>query len=413
MHFVEATVAIMVCDGQQGLQPLDLTLGEWLRKNCKIPMYLAVNKCESERLGISQAQEFWSLGLGAPYPVSGIHGTGLGDLLDEITTKHMTKVHNVIKENATNIAFIGRPNVGKSSLFNHYYGGARSIVSDIAGTTRDAVDALIVRKNSTYKIIDTGKFDSLFDYVTYMLASNYICFLCSAGIRRKPKVEYGAEFFMVNRAFKAIKRSDIVVLILDAVDGIVDQDRILAERIHEEGRSCIIALNKWDLVPQKDDKTYLKAIDNIRIALPILKWAEVILVSAVTGQRTDKLLEAVDRAIIQYRRRIPTAILNQIVQEAVNWLAPVRATVSYHNTIIILEVYTNNVNMFAIQPNIGSRSGRIYYTMQISVSPPTLVFFCNDPDLFNDVSKATYSHYSLLKYQLTNIMMNCRIIKSF
>lgn len=128
---------------------------------------------------------------------------------------------------------------------------------------------------------------------------------------------------MVNRAFKAIKRSDIVVLILDAVDGIVDQDRILAERIHEEGRSCIIALNKWDLVPQKDDKTYLKAIDNIRIALPILKWAEVILISAVTGQRTDKLLEAVDRAIVQYRRRIPTAILNTIVQEAVNWLAPV------------------------------------------------------------------------------------------
>lgn len=150
----------MVCDGQQGLQPLDLTLGEWLRKNCKIPMYLAVNKCESERLGNLQAQEFWSLGLGAPYPVSGIHGTGVSDLLDEITTKHMMKVHNVIKENATNIAFIGRPNVGKSSLFNHYFGGARSIVSDIAGTTRDTVDAVISRKNSTYRIIDTGIFHS-------------------------------------------------------------------------------------------------------------------------------------------------------------------------------------------------------------------------------------------------------------
>jgi GTP-binding protein len=154
--YIESNVAIMVCDGQQGLQPLDIMLVDWLRKNCKIPIYVAVNKCESERLGNIQAQEFWSLGLGNPYPISSIHGTGIGDLLDDITSKHMEKVHNVIKENATNIAFIGRPNVGKSSLFNHYYGSARSIVSNIAGTTRDAVDAIISRHNSTYRIIDTG-----------------------------------------------------------------------------------------------------------------------------------------------------------------------------------------------------------------------------------------------------------------
>jgi GTP-binding protein len=247
----EANVAIIVCDGQQGVQPLDLILTEWMRKNCKIPIFVAVNKCESERLGMSQAQEFWSLGLGQPYPVSAIHGVGLIDLLDDITSKHLKKVHNIIPENATNIAFIGRPNVGKSSLFNNLYGSNRAIVSNIAGTTRDAVDAIITRKNNTYRIIDT------------------------AGIRRKPKVEYGAEFFMVNRAFKAIKRSDVVVLLLDAIDGIVEQDRVLAERIHQEGRSCIIALNKWDLIPSKDDRTYLKAIENIRNALPILKWAEV------------------------------------------------------------------------------------------------------------------------------------------
>lgn len=252
----EATVAVIVCDGQQGLQPLDSILGDWLRKNCKVPLYVAVNKCESDRTGIAQAQDFWALGLGTPYPVSAIHGVGLSDLLDELTTKHMTKVHRVIGENATNVALIGRPNVGKSSLLNCLYGSPRSIVSDIAGTTRDMVDVLITRRNSSYRVIDT------------------------AGIRRKPKVEYGAEFFMVNRAFKAIRRSDVVILLLDAVDGIVDQDRILAERIHKEGRSCIIALNKWDLVPDKDDKTYLKAIENIRNALPILKWAEVITTTA-------------------------------------------------------------------------------------------------------------------------------------
>lgn len=247
----EATVAVMVCDGQQGLQPLDSILGDWLRKNCKVPLYVAVNKCESDRTGIAQAQDFWALGLGTPFPVSAIHGVGLSDLLDELTVKNMAKVHRVIGENATNVALIGRPNVGKSSLLNCLYGSPRSIVSDIAGTTRDMVDVLIQRRNSSYRVIDT------------------------AGIRRKPKVEYGAEFFMVNRAFKAIRRSDVVILLLDAVDGIVDQDRILAERIHKEGRSCIIALNKWDLVPEKDDRTYLKAIENIRNALPILKWAEV------------------------------------------------------------------------------------------------------------------------------------------
>ena len=251
LAITEASVVIIVCDGQVGVQPLDQSLADWLRKHCKLPIYVAVNKCESERMGIAQAQDFWSLGFGSPYPLSAIHGTGISDLLDEVTTKHLPKVQNVLPENATNVAFIGRPNVGKSSLFNNLYGSARAIVSNIAGTTRDAVDALITRGNSSYRIIDT------------------------AGIRRKPKVEFGAEFFMVNRAFKAIRRSDVVVLLLDAVDGIVDQDRILAERIHKEGRSCIIALNKWDLIPQKDDKSYLKAIDNIRAALPILKWAEV------------------------------------------------------------------------------------------------------------------------------------------
>jgi small GTP-binding protein len=186
----EATAAMMVCDGKEGVNPLDLILADWLRKNNKVPLYLAVNKCESETQGIAQAQDFWSLGLGTPYPVSGIHGTGLGDLLDEITVTHLTKVTKVQKENATNIAFIGRPNVGKSSLFNRLLGVDRAIVSDIAGTTRDTVDALVHRGDATYRIVDT------------------------AGVRKKGKIEYGAEFFMVNRAFKAVKRAEVVVLLL-------------------------------------------------------------------------------------------------------------------------------------------------------------------------------------------------------
>ena len=345
----EADAALMVVDGKAGVTPLDQALADWLRKNNKkTPVYMAVNKCESEKSGITQAQDFWGLGLGQPWPVSGIHGTGLGDLLDDITEKHMKKVTNVLKETAVNVAFIGRPNVGKSSLFNRLLGESRSIVSDVAGTTRDTVDTLITRPGAAvkgpagaaaeqeprkYRIVDT------------------------AGVRKKGKVEYGAEFFMVNRAFKAIKRADVVVFMLDAIDGIVEQDRILAERIGQEGRACVIALNKWDAVPSKDDKTYLAAIDNIRSNLPALRWASVSLVSAQTGQRTEKLLESIDVAVKQFTKRVSTAIINEVVSEATMWMAP---------------------------PTVGSRAGRIYYCMQVSTAPPTFVFFVNDPALFTE-----------------------------
>jgi len=329
----ESDVALLVCDGKEGVTQMDGILCDWLRKNNKVPVYLAVNKCESETRGIAAAQEFWSLGLGNPYPVSGIHGTGLSDLLDEITTKHMKKITKVAQENATNIAIIGRPNVGKSSLFNKLYGSDRAIVSDVAGTTRDTIDAIISRNGTQYRFIDT------------------------AGIRKRGKVEYGAEFFMVNRAFKAVRRADVVVFVLDAVNGIVDQDRILADRISEEGRSCVIALNKWDIVKNKDDKTYLAAIDNVRSSLPVLRWADIVLTSAATGQRVEKLFEAVDKAARMFKRRISTAILNEVVQDATLWQAP---------------------------PTIGSRAGRIYYSIQTSTAPPTIVMFCNDPALFTD-----------------------------
>lgn len=329
----EASVAIVVCDGHEGLTQLDEILVQWLRRNNKVPVYIAVSKCESEVQGIAQAQEFWSLGMGAPYPVSGIHGTGIMPLLQQCVT-HMPKVTNVLPENATNVALVGRPNVGKSSLLNRLCGKERSIVSDVAGTTRDTVDELVKRnKNELYRLIDT------------------------AGIRKRGKVQYGPEFFMVNRAFKAIRRSDVVILMLDAVSGIVEQDRILADRVAKEGRACIIALNKWDAVPDKDDKSYLAAVDNIRSNLPVLRWADVVLISAVEGQRTEKLFEMIKHSQTQFTRRISTGILNEVVNDATLWMAP---------------------------PTIGARAGRIYYCIQISTAPPTLVFFVNDPGLFTE-----------------------------
>jgi GTP-binding protein len=333
----EATVVMLVVDGQAGISPLDYSLAKWLRRYCQLPIFLCVNKCESHVAGITQAQEFWQLGMGDPWPVSGIHGTGLAQVLDEVVTK-MDKITEVEKEVATNVAFVGRPNVGKSSLFNRFMGMDRAIVSDVAGTTRDTVDSLITRERGNgeekkYRIIDT------------------------AGIRKKKKVEYGSEFFMINRAFKAMKRADTVVLMLDAANGIVDQDRILAERISSEGRSCVIALNKWDLIPNKDENTFQKAVDHIRSSLPTLKWAEVAVISAATGQRTEKLLEAIDKSSLQFSKRVSTNVLNEVVNDATMWMAP---------------------------PTIRSRSGKIYYALQVSTAPPTFVFFVNDPKLFTD-----------------------------
>jgi GTP-binding protein len=333
----EATAVMMVVDGQTGLSTMDEALAKWLRRNCKLPVYLCVNKCESHKIGIAQAQEFWQLGMGEPWPVSGIHGTGMAEVLDEMVSK-MDKITEVEKEVATNVAFVGRPNVGKSSLFNKFTGMDRAIVSDVAGTTRDTVDSLIVREREDgvekkYRIIDT------------------------AGIRKKKKVEFGSEFFMINRAFKAMKRADTVVLMLDAVDGIVDQDRILAERISNEGRSCVIALNKWDLIPNKDETTFQKAVEHVRSMLPTLKWAEVAVISAQTGQRTERLLEVIDSSSNQFSKRVSTNVLNEVVNDATMWMSP---------------------------PTIRSRSGKIYYCLQVSTAPPTFVFFVNDPKLFTD-----------------------------
>jgi GTP-binding protein len=326
----EASAAIFVVDGQMGLTSGDEEIADWLRQQ-PVPVYLAVNKCESEIVGASQTADFWSLGLGEPYPVSGIHGNGTAELLDELI-QHLP----VVEPEETpeiRIAIVGRPNVGKSSLLNAFLGEKRSIVSPISGTTRDAIDTVVTRNDTNYRLVDT------------------------AGIRKKKNVEYGPEFFGINRAFKAIKRADVVLLVLDAIDGVTEQDQKLAGRIVDEGRACVIVVNKWDAV-EKDSYTIYDYQQELNNRLNFTEWAENIFVSALTGQRVDKILEVVDRAVEQHRRRVSTAVINEVLTEATTW----------HNPTVTRQ----------------GKQGKIYYGTQVSSQPPTIALFVNDPTRFND-----------------------------
>ncbi|WP_019504656.1 ribosome biogenesis GTPase Der [Pleurocapsa sp. PCC 7319] len=328
---VEASVAIFLVDGQLGLTAGDREIAEWLRRQ-SVPVVLAVNKCESIEQGMSQAAEFWELGLGEPYPISAIHGSGTGELLDELIT-HLPSVDELVESDEIKVAIIGRPNVGKSSLLNAITGEQRSIVSPISGTTRDAIDMIVTRGDRTYRLIDT------------------------AGIRRKKNVNYGAEFFSINRAFKAIRRSDVVLFVIDILDGVTEQDLKLAARIIDEGRATILVLNKWDAV-DKDSGTIYEYKKQIMDRLYFMDWAEMIFVSAITGQRISKILDLVDTAAEEHRRRVSTSVINEVLEEAVSWHSP--------------------------PTNRQGKQGRIYYGTQVSTQPPTIALFVNDPKRFND-----------------------------
>ena len=215
----ESCAAIFVVDGRQGLTVADEEIASWLRLQ-SVPVIVAVNKCESVIHGELQASEFWSLGLGTPYAMSGIHGNGTGDMLDEVI-KFFPEASEFTDNEEIRVAIVGRPNVGKSSLLNAFTGQNRSIVSDISGTTRDTIDMQVERDGIHYRLVDT------------------------AGIRKKKNVDYGPEFFSINRAFKAINRSDVVLMVLDAEDGVTEQDQKLAGRILDEGRACVVVVNKW------------------------------------------------------------------------------------------------------------------------------------------------------------------------
>ena len=253
----EASIALLVVDGNQGVTDGDLSIAKWLR-NSSCKTIVAVNKCESTTLGISLASEFWKLGLGEPYPVSAIHGSGTGDLLD-LVIDELPENNIQDEEEKIMMSIIGRPNVGKSSLLNSISGEKRAIVSDISGTTTDSIDMLIKKDDIQWKIVDT------------------------AGIRRKKNVKYGTEFFGINRAFKSIDRSDVCVLVIDAIDGVTDQDQKLAGRIEEQGRACIIVVNKWDLV-EKNSSTIYQVEKELRSKLYFLHWSKMIFISALTGK---------------------------------------------------------------------------------------------------------------------------------
>eukprot|EP00871_Galdieria_phlegrea_P004357 jgi/Galph1/4922/GphlegSOOS_G3564.1 len=338
----EAMATIVVVDCTTGITDLDIQIANFVRKH-RTPVVVAVNKCDQEQRYL-EAFEFWKLGLGEPIPVSGLHGNGTGELLDRLVEEILEQRRKTLSSTssttpmidmttAKRIAIVGRPNAGKSSILNRLVGEPRAIVSDIPGTTRDTIDTTVERDNQVYILMDT------------------------AGIRRKKMVEYGTEFFMINRAFKAIRRADVVILVVDAVADIVEQDQKLAERIANEGHGCIVVINKWDLV-EKDQHTYEKAKEYVATQLPSVSWAPTLFISASTGQRCERIFEVVDAVYEQYTRRVSTSVLNQVLQEAVTWNMP--------------------------PTNRQGKQGKVYYCTQVSSKPPSIAVFVNDPKLFKD-----------------------------
>jgi len=349
----EASVLIFVVDGQVGLTAADIDIYSWLRKyHSHIPLHLAVNKCESTTKGEDQVLEFWSLGDVTPLGVSAISGTGTGELLENMCATlppppsledgEARGEDEEEEDIPVTVAIIGRPNVGKSSLLNGLAGEARSIVSNFSGTTRDSIDTEVTDAYSGRKftLIDT------------------------AGIRRRTQVKSGsdgAEKLSVGRALQAMKRADVVVLVIDATEGASQQDFVLAERATQEGCAIVLCINKWDKV-DKDSYTMNKYTLEMRQKLRVFEYAEIVYTSALTGQRIQKILDSAHTASQNHRKRLTTATLNAVVQEATLWKLP---------------------------PSRNSRKGKVYYITQASIRPPTFVFFVNDPKLFPE----TYRRY--------------------
>lgn len=326
----EADLIVFVVDGDAGVTPVDEDIANKLRTTQK-PVLIAVNKLDKVE-DDPKAMEFYALGIGEPHPISAMHGHGVGDLLDVIIDTLPPKTEGEEKEAELKIAFVGRPNVGKSSLTNSLLGEERMIVSDVSGTTRDAVDTRLHWEGHDFLLVDT------------------------AGIRRKSKVGYGVEGFSVVRSLKAMERADVVVLLIDALEGVTEQDQRIAGMAEESGKAVVIAVNKWDLVP-KDSHTMNAYRKQVLDALYYVRWAPVVFISAKTGQRVTQVLEAALQAAESNSRRITTGVLNEVITEALTLTPP---------------------------PSVKGRRLRIYYSSQIRTNPPTFVFSCNDPELVSD-----------------------------
>ncbi|PRW61158.1 GTPase Der [Chlorella sorokiniana] len=340
----EADALILVVDGQTGGTSVDEEIQAWLRRtHPNKPVVLAVNKCENAAKADLQAAEFWGSGL-EPIPVSAISGSGTGELMEKLTAllprpPSLADAAEVLGDGESlSVAIVGRPNVGKSSLLNSLVGQERSIVSDMSGTTRDAIDTDVTLKDGRkFKLVDT------------------------AGVRKRTAIassKDGAEPLSVERAFRAVRRSEVAVLVLDAGEGVTQQDFRLAEYIAAEGRACVIAVNKWDTIPVKTDKTLADYEADVRAQLRPIEWANIVFISAKTGQRVKRVLDAATAASEEHRRRITTSTLNLVLKEAQGWQMP---------------------------PSSGNgRRGRIYYGTQAGIKPPSFVLFCNDTKLFPD-----------------------------
>ena len=332
----EADVILFVVDGKSGVNPLDEEIAYILRKKQK-PIILCVNKIDNFLQQQDDVYDFWGLGFEHLIPVSGAHKVNLGDMLDMVTEMIEKIDLPEEEEDVLKLAIIGKPNAGKSSLVNKLSGEERTIVSDIAGTTRDAIDTIVQYKDNKYMIIDT------------------------AGIRRKSKVEESLEYYSVLRAIKTIKRADVCILMLDGKEGLTEQDKRIAGIAAEELKPIVVVVNKWDLVDK--NKVSMKSMkEELYAELPFLSYAPIEFVSALTGQRTTKILEISDTIYEEYTKRISTVLLNTVLKEA---------------------VLMNN------PPTRKGRVVKINYATQVSTAPPKFVLFCNYPELI---------HFSYARY---------------
>lgn len=331
-----ASVILFLTDVRQGLVDADFKVADMLRRSGK-PVLLIVNKVDSFEKFLPDVYEFYNLGLGDPIPISAAGRLGIGDMLDEVVAQFRPEDLQEEDDDRPRIAVIGKPNVGKSSIINKLLGEERVIVSPIAGTTRDAIDTTVVRNGKEYVFIDT------------------------AGLRRKSKVKEELERFSVIRTVSAVDRCDVAVLLIDASEGVTEQDAKIAGIAHERGKGVIIAVNKWDLI-EKDNNTMKEFSEKIWQKLSYMPYAELIFLSAKTGQRLPKLFDVIDAVIENCALRIQTGVLNEILMEATAMKQP---------------------------PSDKGRRLRIYYITQVSVKPPTFVMFVNDKKL---------THFSYTRY---------------
>ena len=325
-----ATVIIFLCDVKTGLTASDQEVANMLLRSGK-PVVLAVNKMDQVGTTNPDIYEFYNLGLGDPIAVSAVHGHGTGDLLDECFKYFPPEEEEEEEDDVIKVAIIGKPNVGKSSLVNRILGEKRVIVSDMAGTTRDAVDSYFENQKGKYLLIDT------------------------AGMRKKSKVDDPIEKFSVLRATMAIERADVCLIMIDANEGVTEQDTKVAGLAHEAGKACIIVVNKWDAI-EKDDKTMDKMRQDVRRDLSYMTYAPIVFISALTGQRVDRLFDLINYVNDQASLRITTGMLNSVLADATARVQP---------------------------PTDKGRRLKIYYMTQIGIKPPHFVCFCNDAKLFH------------------------------